>query len=184
MVPGADGRFVLVGDTSFGVGCAFPTQYGVYGEIAGPALRPWVEARLGELSPGTPAPAPGTGPTGAGSPGASGTPAGSGDAGALAPVAARLRLPSVLGSARRARARGRIIVRLQTSSPVLRVRLALVQRGRTVAVGTRSRRVTRSARITLRLRRTVRSGRATLRVTASDGSGRPVRAARRVRLRG
>ena len=48
MVPGSDGRFVLVGDTSFGVGCAFPTQYGVYGEVAGPVLRPWIDARLGE----------------------------------------------------------------------------------------------------------------------------------------
>jgi hypothetical protein len=182
MVPGADGRFVLVGDTSFGVGCAFPTQYGVYGEVAGPVLRPWVEARLASCrAPG--APAPGTGPTGAGSPGGAGSTSGSAP-GALAPVAARLRLPSVLGSARRARARGRIALRVRTSAPVRRVRVTLVQRGRTVAVGTRSRRFTRSARVTLRLRRSVRSGRATLRVTARDGSGRLVRASRRVRLRG
>ncbi len=184
MVPGADGRFVLVGDTSFGVGCAFATQYGVYGEVAGPVLRPWVDARLAELSPGTAAPAQGTGPTGAGSAGGSGTTDPSGDAAALAPVVARLRLPSVLGSARRARARRRIVVPLRTSSEVGRVRVVLVQRGRTVAVGVRSRRFTRAARVTLRLRRPVRRGRATLRVTARDGSGRVVRASRRVRLRG
>lgn len=70
MVPDAAGKFVLVGAVSFGVGCAFPTQYGVYSEVAGSTLRPWVEARLSELSSAGPAP-PGGG-TGTGSGGSSG----------------------------------------------------------------------------------------------------------------
>jgi secreted trypsin-like serine protease len=107
MVPGANGRFVLLGDTSFGVGCAFPTQYGVYGEVAGPVLRPWVDARLAELSPGTTAPGSDAGTPVSPAPAGSGArPAGDTET-AAAPVAARVTLPRTLGSARRARAAGR-----------------------------------------------------------------------------
>jgi len=177
MVRAADGRFVLVGDTSFGVGCAFPTQYGVYGEVAGPVLRPWIDARLAELSSGS---APAAGPP---APADASDPAAADDGG-LAPVAVRLRLPSVLGPVRRSRAsRRRIAVRVRSSGPIRRVRASLVQRGRTVATGTRSRRFRRSGLVTLRLRRAVRTGRAILRVTARDGSGRLVTSSRRVRLR-
>jgi secreted trypsin-like serine protease len=175
MVPGDDGRFVLVGDTSFGVGCAYPTQYGVYGEVAGDALRPWVEARAAELSPGTAPPARGSGPTGG--PGRAGAGSAGGAAeSAPAPVAVRLTLP------RRLAARARSL-RVRSTGTVRAVRVTLRQRGRTVATGRRARLRRGTGRVALRLRRPLRAGRATLRVTARDGSGRRVAVSRRVRVR-
>jgi len=183
MAPGADGRFVLVGDTSFGVGCAFPTQYGVYGEVAGAALRPWIETRLQTLSPQTAPPGPGSGPVaGPTAPsGSSEQPAG--EETALAPVAPRVTLPRVLGSARRARARGRLAVRVRTTGPLRRVRVTLRDGGRIVAAGRRPRLRSPSGRVVLRLRAPVRAGGARLRLTARDRSGRTVRVARRVTVR-
>ena len=168
MVPGADGRFALLGDVSFGLGCAFPTQYGVYGEVAGSALRPWVQARLTELSPTTAPPAAGSGPPVTQAPAAART---------------RLTLPRRLGSARRARATRRLTIRLRTSRPVRTLRVTLRQRGRTVAAGRRTRLSGSAGRVRLRVRRSLRAGRATLRVTARDANGAVVRASRTVRLR-
>jgi len=183
MVPGADGRFVLVGDTSFGVGCAFPTQYGVYGEVAGSVLRPWIEARLQELSPQTAPPGPGAGPLVTPALPVVGAEQPTGEPTALAPVAPRVTLPRVLGSARRARARGRLAFRVRTTAPLRRLRATLHDGGRAVAVGRRARLSAASGRVVLRLRAPVRAGRARLSLTARDRSGRTVRVARRVTVR-
>ncbi len=183
MVPDASGRFVLVGDVSFGFGCAFPTQYGVYGEVVGRALRPFVDAQIAELSPQTSAPAAGSGPVAGGSPetGDPNPPPGSGAGAGTSPVL--VRLPRRLGSASRARRAGRIRLLVRTSHPLRRIRVS-VRRGRTVvASGRRAGVLRRSGRVTLRVRRALRSGRAVVTLTARDAEGRRVRAVRRVRLR-
>ena len=46
MVPDAQGRFIVFGTVSWGLGCAFPVFYGIYAEAAGPVLKPWLEAQL------------------------------------------------------------------------------------------------------------------------------------------
>jgi secreted trypsin-like serine protease len=46
MVPNAAGTFVLIGVVSWGGGCAYPTQYGVYGRVADTFLRSWIERNL------------------------------------------------------------------------------------------------------------------------------------------
>ena len=193
MVPGASGRFVLHGDTSFGLGCAFPTQYGVYGEVSGAVLRPWVEARLRELSPGSAAPGPSAGPPvtpapaagGSTSPGATAGGSGAGSPSTAAPVAPRVTLPRILSSARRARARRALSIRVRTNAPIrsLVVTLRSRSRGRTVAVGRRTSLEGSFGSVVLRLRRTVPSGRATLRLTARDAGGRVVRSSRTVTVR-
>lgn len=40
VVPVGDGQFRLVGDTSFGIGCALPEKWGVYGRVADSTMRP------------------------------------------------------------------------------------------------------------------------------------------------
>ncbi len=40
---------VLVGVVSFGLGCAFPTQYGVYARIGAPALADWIVRNAGPV---------------------------------------------------------------------------------------------------------------------------------------
>jgi hypothetical protein len=192
MVPDAGGRFVLVGDVSFGFGCAFPTQYGVYGEVAGPTLRSFVDAQVAELSPESTAPAPGTGATadgdaagrdgdGGGGGGDAYAPAGAGAPGpANSPVL--VRLPKRLRSAARARRSGRLRVLVRTSHRVRRIRIVVRRGRRVVAIGRRARTLHRRGRVTLRVRRGLRAGRATVILTARDGEGRRVRAVRRVRV--
>jgi secreted trypsin-like serine protease len=155
MVPDAAGRLVLVGDVSFGFGCAFPTQYGVYGEVAGATLRGFVDATAAELSPQSSPPSGGGGGPAASSP----------------PVT--VRLPRRLS--------GRLRVLVRVSGPVSGIRLRLRRGGRTIATGRRARTLASRGRIALRPRR-VRTGRARLVLTARDAEGRTVRAARRVRV--
>ena len=52
----ADGGFRLVGDTSFGVGCAQPEFWGVYGRVADTTMRQAIEwgAQITPGGPGTP----------------------------------------------------------------------------------------------------------------------------------
>lgn len=180
MVPDSSGRLILVGDVSFGFGCAFPTQFGVYGEVAGATLKPWVDARLEELSPRTESPPPGSGPV-AGSPGSDGRSDGSGSDGDGANAPALVRLPSRLGSAARARRSDRLRVLVRPRRAIRGVRLTLRRRGRTVAVGRRAS-LRNRGRVTLRVRSGLRAGRAVLTLTARDAAGRRVRVVRRVRL--
>jgi secreted trypsin-like serine protease len=46
MVPDAQGHFIVFGTVSWGLGCAFPVFYGVYGEAAGPVIKPWLDSQL------------------------------------------------------------------------------------------------------------------------------------------
>ena len=46
MVPDATGSFIVFGTVSWGLGCALPAFYGVYGEAGGPVLKPWIEGQL------------------------------------------------------------------------------------------------------------------------------------------
>jgi len=54
LVSAADGSLRLVGDTSYGNGCAQPGFPGIYGRVAGSELRPFVTG----AAPGSSAPAP------------------------------------------------------------------------------------------------------------------------------
>jgi secreted trypsin-like serine protease len=54
LVPAAGGEFRLVGDTSYGRGCAEPGYPGVYGRLADTALREWIRTVApGAISTGT-----------------------------------------------------------------------------------------------------------------------------------
>ena len=46
MVPDARGQFIVFGTVSWGIGCAYPAFYGVYGEAGGPVLKDWLESQL------------------------------------------------------------------------------------------------------------------------------------------
>jgi secreted trypsin-like serine protease len=173
-VQDAGGAWIVVGTVSYGLGCAYPTQYGVYAEAGGDALRGWIEQNASALS-SAPAPSPAAG-TGAGAPAGS-------SSRSTATRRARLALPARLGSARAARRRGRLAVRLRTTAPLRSISVTLRQRGRTVARGTRRSLRSSRGRVVLRVRRGLRAGRATLRVRARDAAGRRVSASRRVRLR-
>lgn len=70
VVPDAAGALVQVGVVSWGFGCGYPTQYGVYSRVAGDELSAWIAARL----PAQPATASGSG---SGATTASGAPASS-----------------------------------------------------------------------------------------------------------
>jgi len=195
MVPDAAGRFVLVGAVSFGIGCAFPTQYGVYSEVAGATLRPWVEARFNELSPaGTTLPGgdPGTGtsdPVGGG--GHTAGPAGGQQAGGGDDRAgegsdqgrppARLRVSRRLGSASRARRTRRLRVLVRSTAPIHHVRARLTQGSRTVAWGSLNK-LDDAARVRLRPGRHLRAGPAALALVARDIDGHSIRITHHVRL--
>jgi trypsin len=54
LVPAPDGQFRLVGDTSYGNGCAEPGYPGVYGRVADTTLREWISSVApGSVSTGT-----------------------------------------------------------------------------------------------------------------------------------
>jgi secreted trypsin-like serine protease len=51
VVPDAAGTFVQAGVVSFGFGCGFPTQYGVYSRVGDTVLHDWVAAKLPKTAP-------------------------------------------------------------------------------------------------------------------------------------
>ena len=51
VVPDAAGTFVQAGVVSFGFGCGFPTQYGVYSRVGDTVLYDWVAAKLPKTAP-------------------------------------------------------------------------------------------------------------------------------------
>ena len=181
-VQDATGAFIQVGVVSFGLGCAYPTQYGVYAEAGGDTLRGWIEQNASAMAT---AAAP-TGTAGGGSGGTTtGTqPQGAGSSAALvAPLRTRVTLPARLRSARLARRRGRLVVTLRSTTALRRIVLTLKRGRRTVAVGRRAALRSQRGRVTLKVRRGLRAGRATLRLSAVDAAGRRVGATRRVTVR-
>ena len=186
MVAAPDGGLVLVGAVSFGLGCAFPTQYGIYAELVGSAIRGFVDSGTAQMSSAggaaaassirdgqqPPAPAPAQPAPGTGTP-----PASSSAAPSLGvPARARITLPA------RLQVRGRRLRVLVRATQRLRsVRLTLRIGRRTVATG-RASSLSGRRRITLRARRGLRAGRAVLRLTAVGADGRRVTSSRRVRI--
>ena len=184
MVAGSDGGLVLVAAVSFGFGCAFPTQFGIYAELVSPAIRPFVERGIAELSSHGGAASASSMNASASSPPPAAS-SGQGGDGAAAPLAApapaRLELPARIGSARAARRTRRLRVVIGATERFRDVRVSLRIGRRTVATGRVS--VLRGRRrISLRVRRGIRAGRATLLVTARDARGRRVSVSRRVRI--
>jgi secreted trypsin-like serine protease len=163
------GAWIQVGVVSYGLGCAFPTQYGVYAEVGGDALRGWIEQTATALAA---APAPAV------VPGAATGSRGSAPAGFAVPVVrTRLRLPARLRVTRAG-----IRVRLGTTAALRSIVVTLKRGRRTLAVGRRASLRGTSGTIRLKRRARLTAGRATLRVTARDASGERVVLTRAVRL--
>lgn len=173
-VQDASGAWILVGVVSYGLGCAFPAQYGVYAEAGGDALRGWIKSNADAMA-SQPAPSGGS----AGSTGTTSTSSTS----ALAPLRARLLLPKSLRVVRRGR---RASMTLRTTAPVRSLRVSLRRGKRVLASGRRSSLRASRGRVTIRplIRRgLLRYRRATLRVSAVDAAGRRIVVQRVVRLR-
>jgi trypsin len=172
MVPGADGALTLVGATSFGTGCAFPTQHGIYARTA--TARAWIDSLAGAPPAGSstsPAPAPGGGSPPSQPPGQQ-----------TAGQRVRIYLPSSVGSARKARRAGTLSFGVRASGPVKSVRIT-VRRGRALVGRTTVDRIVGQRSVKVRVKRSrVKAGRVTLRVTALDGHNRPVKAAGKPKL--
>jgi secreted trypsin-like serine protease len=165
---------VQVGTVSYGIGCGFPVFYGVYGRVGDETLRAWLDRNLPPL--GSPA---GTAPTAPTPAGQAGAPAPSGSGAAPAP-ATRLTLPKVLGSARKLRRRGAIVVRVRSSAPVTRLSATLERGGRAIGRATAA----SAGKLTFRVRKpAIRAGRLRLSVRATDASERPVSRTVTVRVR-
>jgi trypsin len=179
MVRNATGRFVQVGVVSFGLGCAFPTQYGVYAEAGNDPLRTWILSNANALSTagGTSTAAPVQG-----APSPVQQPGGTSNQQLNPPRTARLYLPKRLGSARTAKRRKRLALPLRSSAAVRKVKARLRQGRKTVATGS-LKRLNRKGTLRLRPRRGLRRGRAVLTVVAYDARGRRVSATRRVTVK-
>jgi secreted trypsin-like serine protease len=158
----ADGAPLLVGVVSFGLGCGFPTQYGVYARIGAPALADWIVRHAGPVAA----------PTGPATPA---TP--------VAPLAAS----KVIGL-RKATKRGRTLrLSLSVRRPVtgLRISISRLRGARAVALTRTTRtQARRSFTALLRLPSTARPGRLRVKVTARDADGRAVGFTRTLRTRG
>jgi secreted trypsin-like serine protease len=200
MVQDAAGVWKQIGAVSYGLGCAYPMAYGVYSEVAGDTLRPWIEQNASAMS--TASSGTSTTPTGGGTttttttrssepaapapaspPATSFSPAASSGTTAVASRSARLVLPTRLSSIRTARRRGGFVLRLSLGETLRDVRATLVRRGRTLASGRRGE-LRNGWPLRLRTRgRRIAPGRAVLRVTALDPRGRRVTAQRTITLR-
>lgn len=196
MVPaGAGGGFALVGVVSYGLGCAFPTQYGVYGEAAGDALRGWVESEASRLSVADdPAPAPAPTPSTSrvwhpNNPSA--VPTGNSTAMPNVPGAAASKAPATrvvltfprrLGSASDANRLGTLDVAFRTSGFLNGVTVSLVRGGKTVASKKLASLAPGSHTIGLAVRRKLRSGKVTMRIVGTDAAGRRVKQTKTLKL--
>jgi len=174
-VQDAAGAWILVGVVSYGLGCAFPTQYGVYAEAGGDVLRGWIASNADAMA-SQPAPAGSGGATGS-----SGTTSSSSTS-ALAPLRTRVTLPSTVRVVRRGR---RASVTLRTTAPLRSIAVSLRRSTRVLASGRRASLRGSRGRVLVRprVRRGLRLRRVTLRVSAIDASGRRIVAQRTVRLR-
>lgn len=164
------GQPLLVGVVSFGLGCGFPTQYGVYGRIGAPALVDWITRNAGPATTGvqTPpvvaTPGPGTAPS--------------------SPTVAASR---VVGLRRATRRGAALRLQLSLRLPVtgLKLTVSRVRDGRATVIARTSRsRSARSFTAALRLPRTARPAPLRIRVTARDVTGRSVGFTRTIRTRG
>jgi secreted trypsin-like serine protease len=176
MVQDGSGAWIQVGVVSYGLGCAYPTQYGVYAEAGGDALRGWIEENASKLTsaaatppasaaPGTSGSAPSTGA--ATKPGTFAT-----------PLRARLQLPARLKLGRK------LTVTLRTTGALKTIRVTLRRGKRTLASGTRASLKGSSGKITLKRRaKRVTAGKARLVLTAVDATGAKVSTTRAVTLR-
>ena len=198
------GAWKQVGVVSEGLGCAYPTQYGIYAEAGGDVLRPWIESNRDAMSDadetttttttttttsgeqqgsttttsGDPAPAPAPAPSETRSTTASSSAV---PVGVPAITRARFALPSSLGSLRSAKRRGAFLVQLRFNIPV-DVTATLKQRGRLVARG--SRRAVQNGALRLRFvkGRRAKAGKAVLRIVVTNASGKRFAASRTVRI--
>ena len=203
MMVQSGGAWKQVGVVSEGLGCAYPTQYGIYAEAAGDVLRPWIESNRDAMSDAdTTATPTTTGTSGSGGTQDSSTTSGSGGTPTTAPTEtaprsgapsssvpaaavpaitrARFSLPSSLGSLKSARRRGAFLVQLRFNIPVTTV-ATLKQRGLTIARGTRAATSTGALRMRL-LSRRARPGKAVLTVVVTNPAGKRFSASRTVRI--
>jgi transmembrane serine protease 9 len=152
MVPDGSGGLVQMGVVSFGLGCGYPTQYGVYARVGDPALRDWVAARIVD-PPTAPASAPARVPT-------------------------RMTISRVRRSGRRVSFRATATRPVSG----LRVRVVRVAGGRARAVaGATRKRLARRATIRVTLRRgTPRRSVLRIELRARDATGQRIAATRRV----
>lgn len=189
----AGGGYVLVGAVSYGLACAVATQYGVYAEAAGDALRPWVEQQASALSTADdPAPPARSGPVWPNNPSA--TPTGNSSTMAASTVAsatkgkstlarARVTLPRKrLGSASDANRIGTLDLSISTSSLLSKVTISVWRGKRVVASKRLATLPPGPQRVSLPVRRTLRAGTVVLRVVGTDAADRRVEAKRRLRL--
>jgi secreted trypsin-like serine protease len=110
MVPDAGGAMVLAGVVSWGFGCGFPTQYGVYARVGHNVLYDWITAKVGPPAAGAPSAPPVTTPDTA--------------------VPPRLRIAAVKHSGKR--------LKVSVRGTTLRIRARLLRRGVVVARASRT----------------------------------------------
>ena len=183
MVTAPDGGLVLVGAVSFGLGCAFPTQYGIYAELVSPAIRSFVDGGIAQMSSagGAGAASSVSGTTAPPAPASDTPPPASAPPAATTPARPRIVLPARLGSARRAVRARRVRVLVRSSTQLRSVRITL-RRGRKLVASGRASSVGARRRVSLKVRRGLRRGTATLKLTALTPDGRRVSVSRRVKL--
>lgn len=163
------GTLVQVGVVSFGFGCGFPQQYGVYSRVAGRALYDWIVARAPSAAARPPAGAPAA-PDEPSTPGA--------------PPAGPARSTTKLAFGRATRDRRGLRLPVSTSGPVRGLTVSLTVRRdgrRVVLVKTRVARLDGRRTVRLGLKRRLARVQVELRATGEDG--RPARRSGALRVR-
>ncbi len=166
------GTPLLVGVVSFGLGCGFPTQYGVYGRIGAPALVDWINRNAGPATTGAQSPP---------------TVATNDPSATQAPSSPTVAASRVVGLRRATRRGSALRLQLTLRLPVtgLKLTVSRVRGGRATVIARTSRsRSARSFTAALRLPRTAKPAPLRIRVTAKDVTGRTVGFTRTIRTRG